>query len=347
MSETDPIDPAPLRFHPIFQDYIWGGQRLYQQFKKARPGERCAESWELVDHADHQSTVSEGIYQGQTLSQLIQRFGPSLLGTKVWQQVQSPNLPANLQRRFPLLFKFLDAAKTLSVQVHPNDCQAAQLSPADLGKTEAWLVLAAEPDALIYAGLKQPTSVFDLSQALQSGQVEDLLYSFTPQPGDCVFIPAGTIHALGAGLVVAEIQQASNTTYRLFDWNRVDQHGKSRPLHVEAALKVSILDQGPVRPTAACSTGFGWQVRVACPYFQLCQVRGQGSFQQNSTGNFQIFVLLSGRSQLTWHDRSGRRQNHQLAPGDTVLVPATLGKFEVELSEDADLLAIHPAVTAA
>ena len=152
------------------------------------------------------------------------------------------------------MFKFLDAQKTLSVQVHPNDDQAARLDPPDLGKTEAWVVLAAEPGSRIYAGLKRGFDRHALEREVHRGTCELCLHSFEPQPGDCVFIPAGTVHALGAGLVVAEIQQASDTTFRLFDWNRVDRDGKPRPLHIRESLDTINYLRGQVQPQTPAAT---------------------------------------------------------------------------------------------
>ncbi len=137
------------------------------------------------------------------------------------------------QSRFPLLVKFLDAALPLSVQVHPNDEQAARLNPPDLGKTEAWYILSADPGSTIYAGLRPGVDRQQLADAIGQGTCEKLLHHFQPKAGDCLFIPAGTVHALGAGLLVAEVQQSSDTTFRLYDWNRVGPDGKPRPLHVE------------------------------------------------------------------------------------------------------------------
>src|SRR5204863_3257866 len=168
--------------------------------------------------------------------ELVMQEGPALFGR---------HYPRD---QFPLLLKFLDCNQTLSVQVHPNDEQAAKLDPPDLGKTEAWVVLAADPGSKIYAGLKPGVDRQTLEAAVANGRCEKCLHEFEPHVGDCVFIEAGTVHALGAGLLVAEIQQASDTTYRLFDWNRVDRDGKPRQLHVEEALDVTDYTRGPVNP---------------------------------------------------------------------------------------------------
>ena len=180
--------------------------------------------------------------RGLTLHDLVAKHGKELLGTH------------NGLAQFPLLFKFLDCNRKLSVQVHPNDQQAAQLNPPDLGKTEAWVVLATEPGSKLYAGLKANITREDLSAAIAAGKCAECLHEFEPKVGDCVFIRAGTVHALGAGLVIAEIQQASDTTFRLFDWNRVDAQGNPRQLHIEQSLAVTDYDRGPVVPQIPAST---------------------------------------------------------------------------------------------
>jgi mannose-6-phosphate isomerase len=344
------MEPSPLSFVPVYQQYLWGGNRLRTLFQKPCPGPRCAESWEIVDHQHGQSIVAHGPYVGQSLSQLIAQFGPELLGEKTWHQIQAPHLPANLRGRFPLLLKFLDAALPLSVQVHPNDKQGAQLSPADLGKTEAWYIVHAEPESLIYAGLNQVVTPEQLQSAITGGFLAELLHAFHPQPGDVVYIPAGTIHALGAGLVVAEIQQASNTTFRLFDWNRVDEQGKSRPLHVEQAAAVALLDQGPVKPqrstdrSAANQTqtdrDFTWHSRVTCPYFQLESLTGRGALAVSTQHEFMILTMVAGQAQLRWQTRNGEDRIEMLGAGESRLVPACLENFEIELMEKSTLLRV-------
>src|SRR5262249_30318215 len=197
---------------------------------------RVAESWEIVDHGADQSLVAEGEFAGQSLHQLVTSRGEEIFGR------------GSTRRQFPLLLKFLDCQKTLSVQVHPNDEQGAKLTPPDLGKTEAWVVLATEPGSKIYAGLKPDVDRRTLERELTRGNCEVCLHEFEPRAGDCVLIEAGTVHALGAGLLIAEIQQASDTTYRLFDWNRVDTNGKPRQLHIQEALDVTDYNRGPVDP---------------------------------------------------------------------------------------------------
>jgi mannose-6-phosphate isomerase len=226
----------PLTFEPVLKRYLWGGRRLGTVLgKPIGEGSDYAESWEVADHEHGQSIVAGGPLAGTSLHELMIMRGIELLGRPA-ERHGGRSLQGISQPRFPLLFKFLDCQRDLSVQVHPNDQAAARLTPPDLGKTEAWVVLDAQPRSRIYAGLKKGIDESKLRRALSDGSVEECLHWFEPRAGDCVFIPAGTVHALGAGLLVAEIQQASDTTYRLYDWGRTGPDGKPRPLHVEQAL---------------------------------------------------------------------------------------------------------------
>ena len=202
-------------------------------------------------------------------------------------------------RRFPLLLKYLDAHRVLSVQVHPNDAQAALLQPPDLGKTEAWVILAADPGSVLYAGLRSGVGRADLEVAVRDGTVADLLHVIEPSAGDCFFIPAGTVHAIGAGLMVAEIQQASDVTFRLFDWNRNGPHGTPRRLDVEAALNVTDFATGPVarqRPHAIRPAVVSRL--VSCPAFSLDRWTWQGDEALGGDDIFHLVTVLEGQVDL-------------------------------------------------
>ena len=246
-------------------------------------------------------------------AELVRDHGEALLGKH------------HPQRRFPLLIKLLDAQQKLSVQVHPNDEQAARLDPPDLGKTEAWVVLAAEPDSRIYSGLKRGFDRPALERELSRGTCELCLHQFEPRVGDCIFIPAGTVHALGAGLMIAEIQQSSDTTYRLFDWNRVGPDGKPRQLHIQQALDVIDFRQGPVDPVRPTPTGSPEVNRlVACDKFVLDRLELSAPRQLGEHGRCHILLVVAGAV-----DVSGDPSGRPLKLGETLLLPASVGPVEL------------------
>lgn len=252
----------PLFFRPILKRTLWGGRRLGELLgKPIGPEADYAESWEIVDHGQDQSLVENGPLAGKSLRELVVEQNAELLGCH-----------AGLDA-FPLLLKFLDCHRVLSVQVHPDDAYAQQMPQPDLGKTEAWYIVATEPNSRIYAGLQPGVDRKSLEQAIAAGETEQVLHAFAPQVGQCVFIPAGTVHALGAGLVVAELQQSSDTTFRLFDWNRVDTNGQGRPLHIQAALDVTDFANGPVAVQSPVSAADGTETLIACDKFVLAQAR--------------------------------------------------------------------------
>jgi mannose-6-phosphate isomerase len=299
----------PLRFQPIFRRYIWGGRRLGTVLGKAiGEGDDYAESWEVVDHGQDQSCVVAGTLAGVTLAELVRNHGAELFGRH------------HPQPRFPLLFKLLDAQQVLSVQVHPNDEQAARLSPPDLGKTEAWVVLAAKPGSLVYAGLKRGFDRASLAREIARGTCHLCLHHFEPRAGDVVFLPAGTVHALGAGLLIAEIQQSSDTTFRLFDWNRIGPDGKPRPLHVEQALDVIDWDRGPVNPQSPLRTDRPHvEQLVACDRFVLDRQRIERAQAIGGDDRFHLISVVEGEL-----DVAGDPLDRPLRKGETALLPAAL-----------------------
>ena len=304
----------PLRFEPLFRRYLWGGRRLGSVLgKPIAEGADYAESWELVDRGPDQSRVAFGPLAGTSLGDLVRDHGDALLGRH------------HPQQRFPLLIKLLDAQQKLSVQVHPNDEQAARLDPPDLGKTEAWVVLAAEPGSRIYAGLKRGFDRPALERELSRGSCELCLHQFEPRVGDCIFIPAGTVHALGAGLMIAEVQQSSDTTYRLFDWNRVGPDGKPRPLHIAQALDVIDFHHGPVDPVRPTPTAAPDVSRlVACDKFVLDRLELSAPHSFGESDRCHILLVLEGAVVV-----QGEPSGQPLKLGETVLLPASVGPVEI------------------
>ena len=312
----------PLRFQPLLRRYLWGGRRLETMLgKQLGEGDDYAESWEIVDHGEDQSVVQTGAVEGLSLKQLVADHSSELFGQHAGET------------QFPLLFKFLDCNRTLSVQVHPNDEQGAKLDPPDLGKTEAWVVLAADPGSKIYAGLKEGVTREDLRASLEAGKCEECLHEFEPQVGDCIFIEAGTVHALGAGLVIAEIQQASDTTFRLFDWNRVDAQGNPRQLHIEQSLEVTNFSRGPVAPQQAVATDQAGRERlVDCDKFVLDRCTLESSISIGGDERFHLLVVLDGAVEVG---------GEQLGLGATSLIPAAASAVEISPKGRAIVLDIY------
>jgi len=300
----------PLILAPVYRRYLWGGRRFESAFGRRlpEPGE-YAESWQLVDRGSDQSVVAAGPLAGTSLGSLVQSRGAEVLGR------HAP------QARFPLLFKFLDACQDLSVQVHPDDSRAARLDPPDFGKTEAWYVVDALPGSRIYAGLAEGTTRDRLAAALRAGRCDEVIHSFAVQPGDCVFVPAGTVHAIGAGLLVAEIQQSSDVTFRLHDWDRVGPDGRPRALHVEQGLDATT-HFGPMRPVNPAATADPFVKRlVSCNYFVFDKITAAGGWQVGGDDGCHFIAVLSGQAAL--EDRWGLPP---LGPGDCVLLPASTGR---------------------
>ena len=325
----------PLRFEPLFRRYIWGGRRLATLLDKPIGPEECAESWEIVDHNEDQSVVKFGELTGKKLGELIEQFPEQLLGRPVWQRVSSSTVPTKLKGRFPLLLKFLDANRNLSVQVHPDDAIGATLNPPDLGKTEAWYVMHTDPGAKIYAGLKSGVGEKEFRDAITNGTTEELLHCIEPDTGDCIFIRAGTMHAIGAGLLIAEIQQASNTTFRVFDWNRVDKDGNPRALHIEESLHSTDFELGPVQPSIPEPTEYqNAETLIANDKFVMRRWNVDSSFEIKDD-KMHILAVTKGSIQVE-NDPSAE----PLSMGNTMLLPACLPSVQITPSQPSEILDI-------
>ena len=329
----------PLKFRPLLKRYLWGGRRLGTVLGKALgEGSDYAESWEVVDHGADQSVVTNGPLAGTTLGQIVAQHGAELFGR------HAP------QSHFPLLFKYLDCQRDLSVQVHPDDAAAARLNPPDLGKTEAWLILDAQPGGKVYAGLKFGFDRASLAREVARGRTELCLNSLEPRVGDCIFIPAGTVHALGAGLLVAEIQQASDTTYRLFDWNRVGTDGQPRPLHVEQALDAIDYTAHIVTPSRPKPTDQPHVLRlVACDKFVLDRWRIEDVRPLAMDDRFHILSVLSGElfagSAAAVGGRGSATSDQvsviSLIAGQTLLVPACVRDLTLAPRQKCEFLDMY------
>jgi mannose-6-phosphate isomerase len=303
----------PLRFEPIYEYRVWGGRRLSKLLTAPLPGvEPVGEAWLLSDRDDHSSKVAAGPLKGSTIRQLLEQSPDQLLG----------NLAGRF-RRFPVLLKFLDAHDKLSVQVHPDDRQRDLIPAGESGKTEAWVVLKASPASRIYAGLKPGTTPDDLQRAIAGRTVADVLASFAPTVGDAVFLQAGTVHTL-SGLVVFEVQENSDVTFRLYDWDRVDpKTRRPRPLQVEQAMacidfeKVAI---GPVAPVMEEAAPIRRERLFHCDHFSMWRHKGQSAFPVGAAGTPRVLVCIDGEGKL-----EHRGAIYPIDCGDVVLLPAEVG----------------------
>jgi mannose-6-phosphate isomerase len=308
----------PLRFVPFLRPMVWGGRRLRALLGKPLPSDGLyGESWEISDHLLHRSVVAGGTRGGQTLRDLMESDRRALLG------------PATGHETFPLLVKFLDACDWLSVQVHPDEEQVRRLWPGEGSKTETWFVLDAAPGSRIYAGLQPGVDERELRAALAAGAAAECLHQFEPRAGDCLFLPAGTVHAVGGGVLLAEVQQTSDATFRLFDWNRRDAQGKARALHIEEGLASINWRQGPVQPVRV--PGFTLdaapkqpverhrQSLVRCCYFELEFVRDTRAFSCGEPGRLHLLLVVGGGGTLT-----SDGEEVPLSIGQVWLLPAAL-----------------------
>jgi mannose-6-phosphate isomerase len=304
----------PLRFEPIYQYRLWGGRRLADLLTGPLPDKGpFGEAWILSDREDHQSVVANGPLKGHTIAQLLEQSPQQLLGKM-----------ANRFNRFPLLLKFLDAYKMLSVQVHPSDAHKELLPPGETGKTEAWVVLEAVKESRIYAGLKHGINADDLERALANGTLEQDLVSFTPKPGDAVFLPAGTVHSLGDDIVVFEVQENSDVTFRLYDWNHIEtKTGRPRQLQVDQALACIDFAQGeisPATPVVEATTPVKRERLFNCKQFRLWRLSGQSPFTVGAAGLPRVLVCIEGSGQV---EHGG--VTYPVGKGDVWLIPAVVG----------------------
>src|ERR1700691_5456242 len=303
----------PLRFEPIYQYRLWGGRHLASLLTATLPSGPIGEAWLLSDRDDHQSRVADGPLKGQTISQLLKQFPEQILGKL-----------AGRFRRFPLLLKFLDVHEMLSVQVHPTKANLNLLPAGETPKTEAWVVLEVGTQSRIYAGLKPDTTETDLRHALTNGTVADHLACLTPKPGDAVFLRAGTVHSLGGDLVVFEIQQNSDVTFRLYDWDHIDpKTGKPRALQVDKAMACIDFAEGPVSrvmPDVETTTPVERERLFQCKHFWLWRLRGQLPFTVGAVDLPRVLVWIDGAG-LVEHDGA----TYTVGRGDVFVLPAVIG----------------------
>jgi mannose-6-phosphate isomerase len=319
----------PLRFEPIYQYRLWGGRRLSGLLSAPLPDDGpIGEAWVLSDRIDHQSRVASGPLKGQTLGQVMARLQEQLMGKF-----------SSHFSRFPLLLKFLDASEMLSVQVHPSDAHPELIPADDTAKTEAWVVIEAEKGSHIYAGLRPDTTASNLRQSLDDGSIADHLVGIVPKPGDAVFIPAGTVHTLGNNVVVFEVQQNSDVTFRLYDWGHIDPVTKEpRPLQVDrafASIEFGASDSGLVTPDVETSVPVERERLFDCSAFLLWRIFGQYPFSVGATAEPRVLVGIEG-SGLIMHNGTP----YAVGRGDVWLLPAEVGQCVFQPTGKVTLLEV-------
>lgn len=308
---------AIVKLHPAFKDYIWGGTKLKELYNKETDMDPLAESWELSTHKDGESEVVTGPYAGLTLSQYIEKKGRWILG-KDCEKFD----------RFPILIKLIDAKQPLSIQVHPDNEYALRVE-GEYGKTEMWYILDAEPDSYLYFGVNRHTGREEFGKAIKDGTVLDLLRKVPVEKGQVFFIKAGTIHAIGAGIQICEIQQNSNTTYRVYDFGRVGKDGKPRELHIDKALDVSIFDpiESDFQPIGErVEDGqAGTEMLATCDYFTTfeTEVHGRVTIDQDED-SFGSIIMTEG-SAIIANDGEELHANK----GDSIFIDAGSGKVDI------------------
>ena len=304
----------PLTFEPIYKERIWGGTKLKDFLNKSFEDNRIGESWELSTVANDVSVVSNGIFAGLNLNELIEKYPTEILGTK---SVEKFGL------EFPLLFKFLDAKEDLSIQVHPND-ELAKLRHNSFGKTEMWFVMQADENARLVVGFKNKTNKNDYLKHLEDKTLVAILNEMSVKKGDTFFLETGTVHAIGAGILIAEIQQTSDITYRLYDWDRKDANGKGRELHNDLAVDAINYEETNTKVQYKKKTNESVNL-VDCPFFttNILEVSGNYNWKKKKD-SFTVFMCTEGSFVLVTSN-----SNSEFKKGDTVLIPAILEEFQI------------------
>ena len=304
------------KLSPAFKDYLWGGTKLRDVYGKKCDYDKVAESWELSTHPAGQSVISGGEYDGLTLSAYLEKAGKQALGANCAQF-----------ENFPVLIKFIDAKEPLSIQVHPSDEYALRVEH-EYGKTEMWYVMDCEPGASLYFGVNRPVTKEEFRQKIEDNTVLDVLNKVDVHPGDVFFIESGTIHAIGAGIMICEIQQNSNTTYRVYDYARRGADGKLRELHVDKALDVSRFtpsDTSDRQGDAETVSGGTRKPLASCKYFTTEKYTVDGSVLLHADeGSFVSLIVTEGSGLV-----KGAENELAVKAGDSLFVPAGAGKVEV------------------
>lgn len=305
----------PLKLDPAFKDYLWGGTRLRDDYGKKCDYDKVAESWELSCHKDGNSVIANGEAAGMTLAAYIEKEGKSILGTN-----------CDRFENFPVLIKLIDAKDNLSVQVHPDN-EYAQRVEGEYGKTEMWYIVDCDPGATLLYGFKSEVTKEEFARRIQDNTLLEITNAVPVKKGDVFFIKAGTLHAIGKGILIAEIQQNSNTTYRVYDYGRVGADGKTRPLHIEKALDVTKLCPAEPYPTIPAVTENGCTSRLLskCEYFTVYKLDIEKSAKRNADNtSFECILNLEGTALI-----SCGGTDITLNKGETAFIPAGCGEYTI------------------
>ncbi len=312
----------PTKLQPAVKNYLWGGRRLAQEFNIASNDPSIAEAWMLSCHSAGESRILNGPFGGQTLGSVLFGEAETALGTS-----------ASLAGYFPFLIKLIDAGKDLSVQVHPDDAYA-QAHEGGFGKTEVWYVLDAAEGASIRYGFTRTVTKEEIRQRIDAQTLDEVLRKIPVKRGDCIFVPPGTVHAIGAGILIAEVQQNSDATYRLFDYGRTDKQGNVRELHVDKALDVALLEPSPDPAPVEIQERNGYTISLlaSCPAFtsELVQIE---SFAELHCGTYSMVsaVVTGGSGRILFANRTyGSDGEMEIRKGTSVFLPAGTGDFRIE-----------------
>lgn len=305
----------PLQFQPILKDRIWGGTKLKTYLNKPITSEITGESWEISTVENDVSVIAIGFFKGKSLNELINEFPEEVLGTKVYKR---------FGKQFPLLFKYLDAREDLSIQVHPND-KLAKSRHNSFGKTEMWYVMQADDDAQLIIGFKEKSSPEQYLKSLENNSIIDILDAKKVKQGDVFFLETGTVHAIGAGTIIAEIQQTSDITYRIYDFDRVDANGNTRELHVDLALDAINYNVVEAQKEYSKVENVSNEM-VSCQYFttNFIPLDGEMRFDKNKE-SFSVYMCVDGSFELIYEE-----EKYDYKTGDTILIPAEITEFEIK-----------------
>jgi mannose-6-phosphate isomerase len=330
----------PLTFTPVLKDYIWGGRNLEKLYNRRLPPGPIAESWEISGHPNGSTLVDAGPWRGRSLPDVLAALGEDLVGTRAGWALK--------RNKFPLLIKLLDAQERLSVQVHPPDEYALEHENGELGKTEMWYILHARPGAELILGVEPGLTREAFRRAIEDKALDRWLHHLPVTAGDAVFVPAGTIHAILDGLLAVEVQQNSDTTYRVYDWGRLGHDGQPRTLHVDKAIQVTNLHMirpGPYRPVlVASSEGVTRREISRSQYFVVEEVTMQAEavYAGRTAGDtLEVWGVVEGESELIWEGPGTSARPISLPAVRFCLVPAALGHFSLRAQQPSTLLRVY------